>query len=208
MLKQRVITAAIAMPLLFLFLWLNGWWLGGLIIVLFLIGAWEYWRLLKEGSRDREVLWIAGGLLYIALGFLAFWGVRQIHAMAWLLTVIWSTDTAAYEIGRRYGQHKLAPTVSPHKTWEGAIAGLIAGAILGMIAALITTEAGWFEALIISLLISAIGQIGDLVESKVKRLAGVKDSGNILPGHGGILDRFDSLLLASPFMFLLVRLFV
>ena len=67
MLKQRVITAAIAMPLLFLFLWLNGWWLGGLIIVLFLIGAYEYWRLLKAGGRDREVLWIAGGLLYTVL---------------------------------------------------------------------------------------------------------------------------------------------
>jgi phosphatidate cytidylyltransferase len=208
MLKQRVITAAIAIPLLFLFLWLNGWWLGGLVIVLALIGLYEYWKLLIGMERQQDLRWIVGGAAYIVLGFLAFFGVRQVGAMAWLLTVIWSTDTAAYEIGRRWGKHKLAPEISPHKTWEGAVAGLVVGSILGMIAALITTDAGWFAAFIVSLFISGVGQIGDLVESKVKRLAGVKDSGNLLPGHGGILDRFDSLLLASMFMFFLGRLFV
>ncbi|MBQ3287007.1 MAG: phosphatidate cytidylyltransferase [Firmicutes bacterium] len=208
MLKQRVITAAIAIPLLFLFLWLNGWWLGGLVIVLALIGLYEYWKLLIGMERQQDLRWIVGGAAYIVLGFLAFFGVRQVGAMAWLLTVIWSTDTAAYEIGRRFGKHKLAPEISPHKTWEGAVAGLVVGSILGMIAALITTDAGWFAAFIVSLFISGVGQIGDLVESKVKRLAGVKDSGNLLPGHGGILDRFDSLLLASMFMFFLGRLFV
>ena len=208
MLKQRVITAAIAIPLLFLFLWLNGWWLGGLVIVLALIGLYEYWKLLIGMERQQDLRWIVGGAAYIVLGFLAFFGVRQVGAMAWLLTVIWSTDTAAYEIGRRFGKHKLAPEISPHKTWEGAVAGLVVGSILGMIAALITTDAGWFAAFIVSLFISGVGQIGDLVESKVKRLAGVKDSGNLLPGHGGILDRFDSLLLASMFMFFLARLFV
>ncbi len=201
MLKQRVITAAIAIPLLFLFLWLNGWWLGGLVIVLALIGLYEYWKLLIGMERQQDLRWLIGGAAYIVLGFLAFFGVRQVGAMAWLLTVIWSTDTAAYEIGRRWGKHKLAPEISPHKTWEGAVAGLVVGSILGMIAALITTDAGWFAAFIVSLFISGVGQIGDLVESKVKRLAGVKDSGNLLPGHGGILDRFDSLLLASMFMF-------
>ena len=208
MLKQRVITAAIAIPLLFLFLWLNGWWLGGLVIVLGLIGLYEYWKLLIGMERQQDLRWIVGGAAYIVLGFLAFFGVRQVGAMAWLLTVIWSTDTAAYEIGRRWGKHKLAPEISPHKTWEGAVAGLVVGSILGIIAALITTDAGWFAAFIVSLFISGVGQIGDLVESKVKRLAGVKDSGNLLPGHGGILDRFDSLLLASIFMFFLGRLFV
>ncbi len=208
MLKQRVITAAIAIPLLFLFLWLNGWWLGGLVIVLGLIGLYEYWKLLIGMERQQDLRWLIGGAAYIVLGFLAFFGVRQVGAMAWLLTVIWSTDTAAYEIGRRWGKHKLAPEISPHKTWEGAVAGLVVGSILGMIAALITTDAGWFAAFIVSLFISGVGQIGDLVESKVKRLAGVKDSGNLLPGHGGILDRFDSLLLASMFMFFLGRLFV
>lgn len=207
MLKQRVITAAVALPLLFLFLWLNGWWLKGLVIVLTLIGWYEYWRLMQARGGSVDWLWLVG-VLYIALGFLAFWGVRQLGAMAWLLTVIWSTDTAAYEVGRRFGRRKLAPSVSPNKTWEGALAGLIAGGLLGMIAALITTDTGWFAALLISLFISAVGQIGDLLESKVKRLAGVKDSGSLLPGHGGILDRFDSLLLASPFMWFLARLFV
>lgn len=208
MLKQRVITAAVALPLLFLLLWLNGWWLKGLMIVLTLIGWYEYGQLLEAMERQRDIRWIALGALYIALGLLAFWGVRQIGAMAWLLTVIWSTDSAAYFAGRRWGRHKLAPKISPNKTWEGAVAGLIAGAVLGLIAALITTEARWFAAILVSLIVSAIGQLGDLAESKVKRLAGVKDSGKLLPGHGGILDRFDSLLLASMFMYFMARLFV
>ena len=208
MLKQRVITAAVAIPILFLLLWLNGWWLGGAVIALTLVGWYEYLRLLRARERQWDWRWLVPGLLYIALGFAAFWGVRQLHGMAWLLTVIWSTDTAAYEIGRHWGRTKLAPAVSPHKTWEGALAGLLAGGLLGMIAALITTDVSWLPALLISLLISGVGQAGDLVESKVKRLAGVKDSGNILPGHGGILDRFDSLLLASMFMYILLRLAV
>lgn len=206
--KQRVLTALIAGPLLLLLLWLNGWWLKGLLIALTLIGWYEYGRLIESMHPRRPWLWLPAGAAYIALGFAAFWAVRQQGAMIWLLAVIWSTDTAAYEVGRRWGKHKLAPHISPNKTWEGAWAGLAVGGILGLLAALITTAAPWLAAFLVSLLISGLGQLGDLVESKVKRLAGVKDSGKLLPGHGGVLDRFDSLLLASMFMCLLARAFV
>ena len=120
------------------------------------------------------------------------------------MLIVWATDIAAYEVGRRIGRTKLAPTISPNKTVEGFIAGLLGGLLIGLIYGLCFMKTGFVASLLIPLFISLLGQLGDLLESKVKRLAGVKDSGRIFPGHGGVLDRFDSLLLTSPFMYLLL----
>ena len=128
----------------------------------------------------------------------------------WLFLVFaacWAMDTAAYAVGRSWGKRKLCPTLSPGKTVEGAIAALVA-------ALLITCGLGWWFGLplwpaygaLLGLILGVVGQLGDLAESKLKRWAGVKDSGAILPGHGGILDRFDSLLLAAPAAYHFLRL--
>jgi phosphatidate cytidylyltransferase len=110
-----------------------------------------------------------------------------------LYVIIWSGDTAAYYGGRAFGRHLLAPKVSPKKTIEGAVAGLVGSVITG-------TAVGvpWLRLAGISALTAVVGQTGDLAESVLKRSAGVKDSSSILPGHGGILDRLDSLLFATP----------
>lgn len=204
--KTRVITAVVALPLFLLVVWLGGWWLGILLAVLGLIGCYEYAQMVKQISTQQPLMWYASGFVYIAAGFLAIFGLREVNAILWLLIVIWSTDIAAYEIGRRFGRQKLAPKTSPNKTWEGAIAGCIAAVLLGGAYAAIFLHVHIVTAFFVSLLLSCVGQIGDLVESHIKRLSGIKNSGKILPGHGGILDRFDSMLLGAMFLYIIVLL--
>lgn len=131
--------------------------------------------------------------------------------LVFLLCVVWAGDTMALYVGRALGRHKLAPAISPNKTWEGTM-GSIAGSLLitaGLLeladvlarwnsVKLSFSEEGWGYWLGMALLVNIAGQVGDLAESALKRSAGVKDSGNLLPGHGGILDRIDALLLAAP----------
>ena len=131
--------------------------------------------------------------------------------LVFLLCVVWAGDTMALYVGRALGRHKLAPAISPNKTWEGSI-GSIAGSLLitaGLLeladvlarwnsVRLSFSEEGWGYWLGMALLVNIAGQVGDLAESALKRSAGVKDSGNLLPDHGGILDRIDALLLAAP----------
>ena len=128
--------------------------------------------------------------------------------LIFLFCVVWTGDVAALYVGRRFGRHKLAPKISPNKSWEGSAAS-VAGSLL--IAALLVGLARWLESRLVlhfpgplirwlglAVLLNVFAQVGDLVESAIKRGAGVKDSGAMLPGHGGILDRIDALLLAAP----------
>jgi phosphatidate cytidylyltransferase len=121
---------------------------------------------------------------------------------------IWICDSAAFFLGTAFGKHKLFPRVSPKKSWEGSAAGFIF-ALFSMIALkyiLLDTFSIW-DSVFVGIIIGSIGQIGDLVESLVKRDAGVKDSSNLIPGHGGIFDRFDSLMLSSPVIYLYLSYF-
>ena len=131
--------------------------------------------------------------------------------VVFLLCVVWAGDIAALYIGRPFGRHKLAPALSPNKTWEGSIASLlgsllVAGGLLGLSTymarfnsvALSYSDDVWWYWLILAAVVNVAAQVGDLAESGLKRSAGVKDSGTLLPGHGGILDRIDALLLAAP----------
>jgi len=123
-----------------------------------------------------------------------------------LLVMVWTCDTAAYYVGRWLGRHRLAPTVSPHKTIEGAVAGIVGACLAAWVwgeawsGAVHPVFPGWW--LIPGLIVGGIGQMGDLFESAWKRWAGVKDSGHWLPGHGGVLDRIDSLIFSAPFYYL------
>jgi phosphatidate cytidylyltransferase len=116
-----------------------------------------------------------------------------------VLSMIWICDTAAYHVGMAIGRHKLFPRVSPNKSWEGAVAGFVF-AILAAVAAkyLVLGYLRVGDAVVLGLIVGTLGQLGDLFESLLKRDAGVKDSSHLLPGHGGVLDRFDSLLFVAP----------
>jgi len=150
-------------------------------------------------------------VFYCSLGFIAFALLRklEITLIIYLFLVSMVTDVFAYFIGIKFGKHKLAPEISPKKSVEGAIGGLIIGAAVATVFAQLTQviDLNIIYVILLSVVLSAISQIGDLIASKFKREAGIKDYSNLLPGHGGILDRFDSSMFAAIFLMLAVILF-
>ncbi len=123
------------------------------------------------------------------------------HVVLGMIFFIWINDTGAYLVGSFLGKHKLYERISPGKTWEGTIGGVILCIALSFLMVRIFPELELKHWIAISVLVAVFGTLGDLVESMLKRIAGVKDSGNIMPGHGGVLDRFDSIFFATPFVF-------
>ncbi len=148
-------------------------------------------------------------ILIIKLPFLSACSGGYVYASHLLISIfvlIWLNDTFAYIVGKSFGKHKLFERISPKKTIEGFIGGFIfalAGAYFISFYYKLLTPAQWLST---AAIVSVFGTLGDLVESKLKRNAGVKDSGNIMPGHGGILDRQDSIIFAIPFLFLLYQI--
>lgn len=169
-------------------------WLGapGLIGVIVLACA-------VSGFMGRELLcWRIGGLVLFGLLILSAVLMRGdtmtgIWAGVYFGTVVWMTDSAAFFTGRQIGGEKLAPGISPSKTWSGALGGLALGTVAGVIVWVLVTDSPWWIGMILSIAISFLGQLGDLTESAVKRHFRIKDSGDIIPGHGGLMDRLDSL---------------
>ncbi len=145
----------------------------------------------------------ACSILYLGAAPLSLIALNQNYTIGaeivtYYFGVVWATDTAAYIIGRRVGGSLLAPDVSPKKTWSGFIGGTIAGTVVGIILGLILDTGHILETLVLSLVLSLVAQFSDLFQSKIKRLYNVKDTGGIIPGHGGVLDRVDSLMLSAP----------
>ncbi len=147
------------------------------------------------------------GLVFAVVPFMLF------HAMAYVdgefnfhyplafLLMLWANDTGAYLVGSKFGRHRLFERHSPKKSWEGFIGGVLIAAGVGLILSRYYQEITWYYWMIMGVLIGCFGTMGDLVESMFKRSINVKDSGSILPGHGGLLDRFDGLLLAAPIVY-------
>ena len=123
-----------------------------------------------------------------------------------IFILIWTNDTFAFLVGKSIGKRKLFERISPKKTVEGFVGGLLAAMVMGVIISIFFIDQPMANWIIIAAILSIFGTIGDLVESKFKRVANVKDSGNIMPGHGGILDRLDSIIFASPFVFLFYQI--
>lgn len=175
--------------------------IAGLLAVSLLVYA-----VTKPDFKISQIGSIVLMTLYIGVAFYSFVALRTFSAtfLILVLLVIWSTDSGAYLIGRKIGKTKLAPDISPNKTIEGSAGGTLTAAVISAVYLIFFPL---FESYILSLLfmimISVIGQLGDLVESKVKREYNVKDSGTLLPGHGGVLDRFDSTLLVLNVLFII-----
>ncbi|KYG35028.1 phosphatidate cytidylyltransferase [Alkalihalobacillus trypoxylicola] len=165
--------------------------------------------LLKNKMTFDEVGFIILSSVYVGFGFHYLLMTREIAETGMMLVffvliLIWTTDSGAYFVGRAFGKHKLWPEISPKKTIEGAIGGILCAVLLGSIFYYFFPIFDHYTtALFVMLVASIFGQLGDLVESALKRHYAVKDSGNVLPGHGGILDRFDSLIYVVPVLHLL-----
>ena len=198
-LRLRVLSAAVLVPLALVALWFGGWAWIALIVAAVAVA-------LHEGARMGlpAAPALAGGAWILLAGAALIWlraePVDGRGNVLFVLATVWASDIGAYAVGRLVGGRRLAPRISPGKTWSGAVGGLLAGALVGV-------AAGALRGVLVAALLSVLSQAGDLAESAAKRRAGVKDSGALIPGHGGLLDRVDGLLAAAPAAALLVLIF-
>ena len=179
--------------------------------VMWIIFVLELFR--KKAQPFTNIAFTLLGVIYVALPF------SLLHLLAYLneeyswqpilglLLLIWAADTGAYIAGKNFGKHKLLERVSPGKTWEGWVGGSVLTIVAAYVMAIFFQDLEVYQWIGIAIIIAIFGVLGDLVESLLKRSLGVKDSGTLLPGHGGILDRFDSLLLAIPFIVAFLKIF-
>jgi phosphatidate cytidylyltransferase len=180
------------------------------LVYLLLVGMLVEWFNMNKKTVFQSLKGISiflSGALYIAIavGFLLSWR-HQPGLILWLLSIVWATDIGAYFVGSYFGGPKLAPRISPRKTWSGFVGGTVFGMVAGWALSSYAGVAIPLSLFGTLLIVSVAAQIGDLIESGVKRYFDVKDSGNIIPGHGGLLDRLDSLLLVAIFYKLLLIL--
>lgn len=154
------------------------------------------------------------GLIYVTipfalLNYLVFpFGDNQYHweILMGVFLLIWANDTGAYLVGVNFGKHRLFERISPKKSWEGSIGGAIITLSIGYLISIFSSDLNLVSWLLISIIVVLFGSLGDLVESMLKRNVGIKDSGTLIPGHGGLLDRFDAILLVSPMVFMLLQI--
>ena len=196
-----------------------------LLLIFFFIFIFELFNK-QNASREKIGAWFTG-FIYIAIPFglmnsLFFTGLDRfnlhealgfssssayrIDILIGLFIIIWSSDVFAYLVGSWIGKHKLFERISPKKSWEGSIGGLVFALLAAYILSLFFHRLTLTEWLTFAVIVVITGALGDLIESMLKRQAGVKDSGTLLPGHGGVLDRFDAVLFATPFVFVYVNL--
>ena len=194
-----VIAATAAIPCVAIVLLEFGAPLAAFVVVLAGAGL---TALVLRARRFGAADWVAGGILYLGIPALSVVWLRNdvvdgLHRVMWLLLVVWTTDVCAYFVGRSLGGPKLAPRISPGKTWSGLLGGLAGAGLIGGAAAS-AVGAGFWLAALTGAVLAIVAQVGDLFESGLKRHAGVKDSGHLIPGHGGLLDRIDGLVFAAP----------
>lgn len=220
--KTRTLTAVVFVIVMLTGLFWNQW----SFIILFTIihfGCWyEFVKLVKKINPRKYVYYAPLGLLYITLPMLMIINLREIANVykgnqmfsdvgkilpCGIVFSIWINDTMAYIVGSFIGKTPLSK-ISPKKTWEGTVGGaLLCIVTISLLGSFYTmySKADW---MMIAFLCAFFGTMGDLLESKLKRMAGVKDSGTLMPGHGGFLDRFDSLLIAIPFVWVYCQFFI
>jgi len=276
MLRQRVLSAVVFVPILFASIWFGNPWFSIVVAIAALLGVFEFYSMVSRRgwqpltffgtlwtlffifnayytpkyASDNTYIFVTSGLIVLAIALPLVWvlflrpsGEKAMVSWAasaagilymgwllsywvlimnsyggdwsgrnWVLLALFSTfavDTTAYFVGRAWGRHKMAPTVSPGKTWEGAVGGLV-GAIAAVIilALILDIDISYGEMVILGILIAVFAQLGDLAESKLKRSMGVKEAGNLIPGHGGILDRLDSIVFTGVVVYYCLRWFI
>ena len=202
-LRVRVLSAAVLLPVSLYCLYAGGWPWAVLVAAATLGLMWEWWRLWRLRPAPHAALKLAAGWLYVVAGAGALYWLRSdsvagLIDVLFLLVVVWSSDIGAYLAGRLIGGPKLAPTISPGKTWSGAAGGLVGAMLVGLLVSRVAAPGPVLHALVVAGGLSVASQLGDLLESALKRHYGVKDSSRLIPGHGGLFDRLDGVLAAAP----------
>ncbi len=271
MLRQRVLSAVVVLPILILAIWFDGPWFVLVAAVLALLGVVEFYAmaglarlqpvalfgtlwtlffianayyapsygsettqlfgalalagsgvilslacvLLQRRPGDRVFVnwsWSLAGVLYMGL-LLSYWVLMMgSYGREWVLLALLSTfavDTSAYFVGRTWGKHRMAPSISPGKTWEGAVGGLV-GAVAAAVLLSVILDVGtaYWKVIFLGFAVGISAQLGDLTESKLKRSVGVKEAGNLIPGHGGVLDRLDSIVFTGVVVYYCLKVFI
>lgn len=205
-LTLRIASSVVLAPLVIAAIWYGSWPFWGMVLLAFAIGVYEWLSVASKTDIDFPAS--VFGIIYIAFCMVCFALLRGegVWVVLVLITAVWLSDTGAYAAGKMIGGPKMAPRISPNKTWAG-LGGAIVGASFSFIvfSALGLFQSPLWMTLIYGIMIALSGQAGDLLVSALKRRAGVKDMGHIIPGHGGLLDRIDSLLLASPIFFFALK---
>ncbi|MHB1318229.1 MAG: phosphatidate cytidylyltransferase [Anaerolineae bacterium] len=251
MLKRRIASAAVLIPLVAILVWAGGWYLAAGLAIAGVLATAEYLALLRtvglrpmalaslafvplaildaqlpgsgivrwsvlllataglsvevfhsnrEGSLNSWGTMVAG--LYIGLGLSYFVSLRALdRGLVWVALALvgtWISDTGAYLAGSRWGRRRLAPAISPSKSWEGVYGGLVTGVVTVWAVSWLGLGLAHWQGLLLGAVLVAAATLGDLAESVIKRQVGAKDSGALIPGHGGMLDRIDSLLFVAP----------
>ncbi len=261
MLRHRILTSIVLVPLLIVAIWFGEPWFSILMAAIAGVAGWEFYRM-ESKAKVRPltyfgVFWIVlligiphctytaalptliSSAIIISLLWLLFrqprdqaftswsWTIAGVFYVGWMLSywirlrdleigkelvflamfTTFINDTGAFFIGRTWGKHKMAPSISSGKTWEGAIGGLLCSVAASLVIALIfNLPYSYWQIALAGFIISVFAQLGDLVESLLKRNTGVKDAGKLVPGHGGMLDRFDSLIFTGVIVYYLVEL--
>ena len=226
-LRTRSLTALVFVAVMLAGLFINGFSFIILFTIVLIGCLYEYGKLIKKINPQRYLNYLPLSFIYIVVPLLmlidlginspvqlqeqfattTFPGYSPLMPCA-IIFSIWINDTMAYIVGSMIGKTPFSP-ISPKKTWEGTAGGaLLCIIVIGLLGSLlkITSFLPWYHWVIIALICAVFGTLGDLLESKLKRMANIKDSGNIMPGHGGFLDRFDSLLVATPFVWIYIKL--
>jgi phosphatidate cytidylyltransferase len=199
MLLPRVLSALVLAPIAVAAVYFGGWFFFVFWAVAAAVALWEWTRVVGGKTRPG---WVTLGIVYAALLLAAPVTLRGdasygMTAIFFLFAIVWTTDIAGYFAGRAIGGPKLAPSISPKKTWSGAIAGLIAVVVIVAIGAGYVPGARLIPLIAVSMFLSIASQAGDLAESALKRRFDVKDASQIIPGHGGVMDRLDGFWAAA-----------
>lgn len=206
--RQRTLTAIIAAPIALAIIIFSWQTTALLLLILLVLGAYEYWHITRQkpSSLRNDILFGVSYLVFPLL--LAIWLRRhEPNGLEYFLLVLvtnWTTDSAALIGGKLYGKRKFAPIISPKKTWEGVYTGVAVGFLVVLLFAWAIGIGINLVVILLAILLPVASIEGDLLESRMKRRFGVKDSGNLFPGHGGVLDRIDSPLFCLPIAAILV----
>lgn len=204
--KTRIMSSLVLLPISIIAIFYSEDLFFLLALTISIIMTMEWINITAKAKNQKK--WRIIGFFYILVPIFCMVKIRFIepYILLWMFVIIWSTDIFAFFAGRAIGGPKLAINISPNKTWSGLLGGVIASSFVGLISSIIFPGSVLFF-VVVSSILSLVEQISDLIESKIKRIFSVKDSGSIIPGHGGLIDRLDGVILVAPLVFCLILIF-